>query len=356
MRLTNLIRASKVFLVALTLLHPVIAQDVRVDIAKHSTAIPKVCQSVVPISLEGTIDIPALVKEAICKGAGDMMIEYTYTLNSSRRNKDKKGQVKETSTTYEVFIPVLKTGTHTRGVLVTTSRNGVPVSPAELEKERREAANRIEKEEERIARETPSPENNSNSAGAQSSNSTGVIAGMLPLGMYARTGINRSAFGVSRGNVRLAVTTFLTNCDLTLLRRESKDGRDTLVFKFNPRPGAPFNENERYVAQLSGEIWIDAQDRIVTRVVGWPTLENVSDQSASFRATNTSSETSPPAVYVEMLRLPTGVWLPHVSRINGADYPKLFTGINWDSTSTYSNYIRFSTEVKEGKIAPGNER
>src|ERR1700752_3313334 len=124
MRLTNLIRASKVFLVALTLLHPVIAQDVRVDIAKHSTAIPKVCQSVVPISLEGTIDIPALVKEAICKGAGDMMIEYTYTLNSSRRNKDKKGQVKETSTTYEVFIPELKTGTHTRGVLVPQSRTG----------------------------------------------------------------------------------------------------------------------------------------------------------------------------------------------------------------------------------------
>jgi hypothetical protein len=74
---------------------------------------------------------------------------------------------------------------------------------------------------------------------------------MLPLGMYARTGINRSAFGVSRGNVRLDVTTFLTNCELTLLRREPKDGRETLVFRFTPRPEAQFNENEKYVAQLS---------------------------------------------------------------------------------------------------------
>jgi hypothetical protein len=319
--------------------------------AKYKTAIPKVCQSVVPASLEGTIDVPALVKEAICKGAGDMMVEYTYVLNSSRREKDKKGQVKETSTTYEVFIPELKSGTRTRGVLVTTARNGVPVPSAELEKERREAANRIEKEEARIARETPSPENNSNSAEAPSSNPTGAVAGMLPLGTYARTGINRSAFGVTRGSVRLTVATFLTNCELILLRREPKDGRDTLVFNFTPRPGAQFNENERYVAQLMGEIWIDAQDRIVTRLLGWPAMEKGSDERSGVLATATSSE-PPPAVYIEMLRLPTGVWLPRVSRINGADYPKFFDGITSDSTSTYSNYIRFSIEVKDVKIEP----
>ena len=66
-------RVSRVVLVTLTFLCPVIAQNVRVDMAKHSTPIPKVCQSAVPASLEGTIDVPALVKEALCKGAGDMM-------------------------------------------------------------------------------------------------------------------------------------------------------------------------------------------------------------------------------------------------------------------------------------------
>jgi len=342
----DLMRASRVVLVALSFLCPAVAQNVRVDIAKQATAIPKDCQSVVPASLESTIDVPALVKEAICKGAGDMMGQYTYVLNSTKREKDKKGQVKETSTTYEVFIPELKSGTRTRGVLVTTSRNGVPVPPAELEKERLEAAKRIEKEEERIASETPSPENNSDSARSQSNNPTGVVSGMLPLGMYAGTGINRSAFGVSRGRVRLAIATFLKNCELLLLRREPKDGREILVFKFTPRPEAQFNEDERYVAQLSGEIWIDAQERIVTRLVGWPAVEKVSDERVG---------APPPAVYVEMLRLPTGVWLPHVSRINGADYPKLFAGITSDSISTHSNYIRFSTEVKDVKVEPGKE-
>jgi len=54
------------------------------------------------------------------------------------------------------------------------------------------------------------------------------------------------------------------------------------------------------------------------------------------------------------MRLPEGVWLPHVVRINGADYQKLFDGINRDSTSTFSNYIRFSTEIKDVRVNPSN--
>jgi hypothetical protein len=212
-----------------------------------------------------------------------------------------------------------------------------------LEKERREAANRIEKEEERIARETPSPDDDSDSADSQSS-----ATGMRPLGMYAGTGIKRSSFGVSRGNVRLAIVTFLRNCELTFLRREPNDGRDALVFKFTPRPQAQFNEAESYVAQLSGEIWVDVQEHIVTRLVGWPTVGMVSEQSAGAASTGTPV----PAVYADMLRLPSGVWLPRVNRINGADYPKLFDGIKSDSTAAYSNYIRFSTEVKDVKVEP----
>ena len=58
----------------------------------------------------------------------------------------------------------------------------------------------------------------------------------------------------------------------------------------------------------------------------------------------------PPAVYVEMVRLPEGIWLPRVIRINGADYPKLFDGITTESVSIFSNYIRFSTEIKDVKV------
>jgi hypothetical protein len=61
---------------------------------------------------------------------------------------------------------------------------------------------------------------------------------------------------------------------------------------------------------------------------------------------------APAAVYVEMMRLPEGVWLPRIVRINGADYHKLFDGITWESTWTFSNFRRFSTEIKDVKINP----
>lgn len=322
----------KLTLLASLSVSPIAAQSMRVDVAKRATKIPEACQSVVPASIEGSFDIPALIREAVCKGAGDMLIEYTYVMNTRQREKNKQGEIKEETTTYEVFIPTLKSGMHTRGILLVTSRNGVPVPPEELEKERLKTGERLEKEEDKIARaDAPAPTANLDSA-----------KGMLPLGMYTRNAINRAAFGIRRGGARLAIDDFLGTCDLTLLRREQNEGREALIFRFAPRPDAQFDINEKYMAQLTGEIWIDATDRIVTRLVGWPrgpATESLTGRSAQ-----------PPAVYAEMMRLREGVWLPRLVRINGLDYPTLFDHIPYDTIWTYSDFIHFSTEIKDYKM------
>lgn len=346
---------NRAILLALVLASPTIAQNTRVDMAKRSRAIPKSCELVTPANIDSTVDVPSLVKEAICKGAGDMLGEYTYTVNSVKREKDKKGKVKEETFVYEVFIPTLKSGTQTKGVLVVTSHNGVAVPAAELEKKRLEAAEKIEKEEDRISRANPP------ATSLESNNTTG----MLPLGMYTRTSISRSSFGIKSAGVTLAVADFLRSSDLTMMRREQINGRDTLIFNFTPRSGIQFIDNEKYMAQLSGEIWIDATDRIVTRLIGWPTNAvnptRGMNQGGDIDKAKTSSSASstgerPPAIFVEMMRLPQqGVWLPRVVRINGADYQTLFDGIKTDSTSTYSNYIRFSTEIKDVEVGPPKE-
>jgi len=317
---------------------PAFAQNAQVTLGKRASRIPKSCELLVPASIEGTVDIPALVKEAYCKGAGDMMTEYSYTMNSVTRSKDKKGQTKEESTTYEVFIPTLKSGTQGKGILVVTSRNGVPVPANELEKTRAQAGERLEKAEEKNARETATP-----------SETDPNVKGMLPLGMYTHSTTNRSSIG-SKGSAALAIHTFLKTCDLRLVRRELHEGRETLIFRFSPRPDAQFSDNEKYIAQLTGEIWIDVQDRIVSRLAGWPPL---GPDTNPLNPSLTPVE-RPAAVYVEMVRLPEGVWLPHVIRINGADYQKLFDGITKDTDSTFSNYIRFSTEIKDVKVNPSD--
>lgn len=309
------------------------AQNTRVDLSKHSR-LPKICEGLTPTKIGDVIDVPALVKEAQCKGAGDMLGEYTFTVNSIKREKDKKGRTtKEETFVYDVFIPTLKSGTRTRGVLIVTSHNGVAVPEEKLEKERLRVAEKLEKEEERIARAPSAVHPNEE------------VPGIKPIGMYGRTGINRSSFGMKSGDLTFAIATFLRTTDLTFARREQLDGRETLVFTFTPRPGVQFAENEEYIAQLTGEIWIDLNERIVTRLIGWP---------VGAGATNgTNSGERPPAVFTEMTRLPQqGVWLPRVTRINGADYQTLFNGIKTESQWTNSNYVRFSTEVKDAEVSP----
>jgi hypothetical protein len=311
------------------------AQNARVSIDKRASRIPKSCEGVIPASID-PIDIAALVKEAYCKGAGDMLADYTYVMDSVGRSTDKKGRTKQISTTYEVFIPVLKSGTGGRGVMVVTARNGVPLREDELEKARMEAGKKLEKAEEKNAKEKPSaPE------------VTADAKGMLPVGMYTSTTNNYSSrFGKSTSTT-LGIHTFLKNCELTFARRQRHEGRETLIFNFTPLANAQFEESEQYIAQLTGEIWIDAQDHIVSRLVGRPTLKI----GGPVQTVATAGE-PPPAVYVEMQRLPEGVWLPRIVRINGADHQTLFDGMTWDFTWTFSNFRRFATEIKEIKINP----
>jgi hypothetical protein len=171
--------------------------------------------------------------------------------------------------------------------------------------------------------------------------------------MYLRMVIQSASLGIWRGGAVLDPGTFLTGCELKFLRREQNGGRETLVFTYTPRPEVRFSDDQKYVAQLNGLIWIDAQDRILTRVAGWPVGAGATiDESDSPTANQ-----RPPAVYFEMVRLPGGDWLPSVTRINGADYPKLFDRDSADMTFTYGEYKRFGTQVKDVELgAPGSPR
>ena len=309
---------SQAVLVLVVTFVSVTAQSVQVKGVKEKTAIPPACESIVPANLEDHFDVKALVKEANCKGSGDLYSDYSYVMKAVKREPGNKGQIKEESTVYEVFMPILPKGARLRGVLLVTSRNGVPVPPQELEKERLRAGERLEKEEKRTS-----------SSPASQTETAANRDGMLPLGSY-------ETFAFRGGKVVVDVRTFLTNCELTLIRREQNQGREMLVFSFAPMP-VQFKDNEKYIAQLKGEIWIDVQDRIVARLLGWP-------------QTATQLIEKVPALYFEMIRLPAGVWLPLEIRLNGTDYPGLFDRAAFSATLNFGDYKRFSTEIKDQKL------
>ena len=301
-----------------------VSSQVRVQLSKGTRPIPRECKLVQPAALEPQIDIVALVREATCKGAGEMLSEYTYTMEVTNRVVDKNGKSKTNSNTYEVFLPTLKEGTKARGILVETAKDGVPVPPDRLEKRRREAAEKLEKEEAKIEREAPPVESR-----------PGSKQGMVPIGMYSRMSVGDSP-------VKMAFTIggFLKTCDFSFLRREIIEGRPNVIFKFVPRAGASFNEGEGYIAQLTGEIAIDVADHIVTKLSAWP-----------FGV----EQTAAPAVFQEMTRLKGGTWLPRLTSVNAATYPTLFYKVNWDCSATFSNYIRFVTEINDVRVKESPE-
>jgi hypothetical protein len=99
-----------------------------------------------------------------------------------------------------------------------------------------------------------------------------------------------------------------------------------------------FSEDENYISKLKGRMWIDAEDRIVVRLAAWP-------------AGSQGSENRPPAAFMEMTRLPVGVWLPKQVRLDGVDYPEIFEE-NLDETSfAYSEYRLPRTDVKSVNVA-----
>ncbi len=294
----------------------------RVELSKTARTIPKDCVLVVPASIEPQIDLAGLVKEALCKGAGEMVADFTFTMEVTTTLLDKKGKSKISTSTYEVFVPTLKAGTSARGILVEIAKDGKPVPADKLEKERRQAGEKLEKEETRLDRVAP-PANPS----------PGENQGMAPIGMYSRSAVTRSG----RIDLAFTVSSFLKTCDLTFLRRETIEGRPSLIFKFAPRAGVSFNEGEGYIGQMDGELAIDIEDHIVTKLSAWPIG---------------ADRVAPPAVYQDMVRLKEGTWLPRVNTVNAAHYPTLSNKVNWDWSSTFSNYVRFVTEIKDVKINP----
>jgi|SRR5215831_5447774 len=298
---------------------PAFAQGVRVELSKSSRSIPRECKLVVPAAIEPQVDTEALVKEASCKGAGEMLTEFTYNMDYTSRDVDKKGNAKTESGSYEVFLPTLRAGTRARGILIQTVRNGTPVPQRKLEDERKKAGERLEKEEARIDREAP-----------PATQQNGHAEAMTPIGMYSRTSVGANPVALA-----FTIRTFLKTCDFTFVRREMVEGRPSLIFKFAPRASASFDEGEGYIAQLTGEIAIDAQDHIVSKLSAWP---------------NGVAQTAAPAVSQIMTRLKDGTWLPHTYQVNAATYPNLSEKVTRDWSSTFSHFVRFSTEVQDVKV------
>lgn len=271
------------------------------------------------------LDITQLLHEIETNGAAmhKQMRDYTYLLKKTRRILNEHGKVADVQVRDFEAYPVR--GEH---VLIQLTNNGMPLPLWQIEVERKRAGERLEKLEQ---------EEKQNEQDKK-----------LHAEGYAVAGV----YGRAQGKpVALAIdpAAFLHSCELSSPRFERVGDRDMIVLSFRSRPGVDLPRNKSFVSRLIGSIWIDALDKVITRIEAWPAPQSFKPELASKYEAQMSANSEARLIY-RQVRLPDGVWFPNLIRVNAAGDTSLFDGLNWDVVFEFSDYKRFSTTVEEVKI------
>jgi tetratricopeptide (TPR) repeat protein len=242
------------------------------------------------------------------------LLDYTYTLKKIRRVLDERGNSK--SSQEQVFEAYPVRGEH---ILIRLSTDGV--SSPSLAEERKRAVRQLEDAESRRTDETLSGKDSAGEAGG-----------------YISAGISGVHEGKA-GQVSINISAFLQYCEFFDPRIEDNSQRPTAVLSFRPRFGVAVPNGYSYITKLVGRIWIDKNDRVVTRVEAWPV-------SAFDLISSTATNNEAALVYLQE-RQPSGLWFPALIRANARGRKDLFDGLNWDVLFEFSNYQRFNTTSSE---------
>jgi hypothetical protein len=135
----------------------------------------------------------------------------------------------------------------------------------------------------------------------------------------------------------------LEKCEFFAPARELVNGRETIALSFRPRADAVFGEKTRYMPQTEGKIWIDAADRVLIQLAIW-------QKGTKFAETTSGYLLQHAALVRNMTRTKEGLWFSHLGRVNGLDYPNLFTEMKSDFSVEDFDHHYFKTEVKTIEI------
>jgi hypothetical protein len=290
-------------------------------------------------------DIAKLINEcgAVTTQMTGRLYDYTFNETDNEFVIDKEGRIKsEQSRVFEVYP--LKIGNRRKWVYVQVSENGVPLSPERLARER-----------DRAAKQTMELEQQASTAPASQIN-----APYKP--RFSSYGIRvEKHSGLSKTIWFINPTDFLVSHDFSAPQRVTFVGRETLLLNFRPRPGYLYDKTNvpypdgvedygRAMSQLGGRIWIDAADKVIVRLEANPSRD-VNEPGA---AANTVPDANA-AVWFELTRLPSGIWVPSVSRYDSHGREDVFWKTPISRSRKYSDYKLFKTtaEVEKIEAPPG---
>lgn len=258
----------------------------------------------------------SLIEAALENGAGSrLMSEYTYRVRITQRQR-LHGALTTGTAVYETYAPTVKLQGETKFVLLKIEENGIAVSAKKLQDER-------ERKSEELARLDEE---------ARQQNATEATAPETPPGTTKATYFTI----VAPNGIRLSVETILRNSEVELLRTEKIDERVNTVLRFHFKPDTQLESYEQWLTKISGLLWIDSADKVVTRMSSW--------------AKTDATQKNAPLAFYESQLMADGQWLPRVGQINGLGSPYVFGDFDTDLRMVFSKYERFNADIQDVKI------
>ncbi len=134
------------------------------------------------------------------------------------------------------------------------------------------------------------------------------------------------------------------------------NGRETILLSFRPRPNFvydpinfPFQEGiesyARVMAQLGGNVWIDAADKTIMRLEVIP-LQELSGAASS--SNDAPGQNAP--IGFKLMRLSAGVWVPSRSWYNSHGRENLFWQTSLSREHRYTDFRPFATRIESERL------
>ena len=234
------------------------------------------------------------------------LLDYTYLLKKTKRTLNEHGKaVRTDEQVYEAY-PIK--GEH---VLIKHSSNRIATKF--VGDERKRAIKELEEAERRRSTDSASPPNGQDEV----TNATGDYLSAGVIGLHQ----GKAAY------ISIDVSAFLRACEFFAPRVEAVGDRPTIALNFRPRENANLKPKYLYINRLVGTIWIDQEDKVVTRLEGWPISK------AAFDLIQSTAPRSEASLIYQQERQPNGLWFPQVIRLSPVPYDKVIDKVHSSSTA-----------------------
>lgn len=211
--------------------------------------------------------------------------DYSYKWRKVQRWAKADGTMRVKSETWEIYLPRYW-GKHMKGARVLLEKNGEFVPKEKVDKERLKARHKMEKK--------------NKSSGFYAFNQAPAEWGHFTTWKRDMWGPHAIGFDASK---------VIRYCDLHDPEHESVAGRDMIAISFSGCTNFFYNQFTKVTPKLEGKIWIDATDKVFSRIAVWPTDMKIDQSNADYLFKNA------PMAFGST-RVDEGFWFWNYGRIN----------------------------------------